>query len=378
MTTIPKRKYIVDVASYQPTDVSSYISLGAKAVIVKISEGTNYINPKATGQIASAKKHGVLPMAYFYATFSGNASRARTQASYAISQAKAKGLPNGTFFAVDWENGSGNYCGGSRANNTNAIIEAMKVIKSNGYKPLIYSGAAVLRSNVDINKIIKAFGTCIWVASYATMSAVSTANFGYFPSMNGVAIWQFTSNWHGLSVDASISLIDLSTAGSAHKKASKPKAKEKPKKQEFNLNVHPVCKWDIERVFVVTNHKGAYIYKDKELTKKTKLEKFNTVWKVYGEEGGAIRIGKNAYFDGRAGFTKSNPIAHNANKHAVVKVMLPHTHALTEPRSGCKVAYSLKQGAKYEVTGRVGRFLILKTSGGIKRYVTGNRAFVVL
>lgn len=377
MTTIPVKSYGADVASYQPSSVASYVKLGAKFIFTKISQSTNYVNPSAKAQIKSTKANGAMPMAYFYANFCGNSAVARAETNYAIKNAKVLGIPDGSYFAVDWENNGGNSIYGDVTNNTNAVITAMEVLKEAGYKPLLYSGADALRNRLQVSKVIKKFGTCIWVASYATMNAVSKANFNYFPSMDGVAIWQFTSNWHGMKVDANINLITLTTGKSAKKKPAATKAKSE-KHSNDELNIHPAIKWNIERVFIVSNKKGANLYSDKELTKPIALKKFNTVWQVFDEKDGAIQVAKNAYFDGRAGVTKSNPIAFNDNKHAVVKVMLPHTHALKSPDANAEKAYALEEGKKYEVVGRKGRFLLLKTENGSKRYVTGNRAFVVL
>ena len=52
MTEVEARSYGVDVASYQPSVVSY---TGAKFAVVKLTEGTNYLNPKAGQQIKSAK-----------------------------------------------------------------------------------------------------------------------------------------------------------------------------------------------------------------------------------------------------------------------------------------------------------------------------------
>ena len=103
----------------------------------------------------------------------------------------------------------------------------MTEIKKAGYKVGLYSGASVLRNNVDASTIVKKYGTCLWVASYATMGRIDTPNFGYFPSMDGVAMWQFTDNWHGLGVDGNITLIDLHAVNKS-KPAVKP-AKKVPK-----------------------------------------------------------------------------------------------------------------------------------------------------
>ena len=50
-STVSKRSYGVDVASYQSTNVSY---TGAKFAFVKLTQGTDYLNPKATAQIGRA------------------------------------------------------------------------------------------------------------------------------------------------------------------------------------------------------------------------------------------------------------------------------------------------------------------------------------
>lgn len=368
---VSERSYGVDVASFQSSDVKAYAKVGAKFVIVKISQSTNYINPKASEQLRTAKANGAMPMAYFYATFSNNSARANAEANYAAVNAKKLGLPAGSYFAVDWESGSGNECFASNFSaNTSALIEALDVLKAYGYKPLLYSGGYLMKTAIDTLKIIKRFGSILWVAAY--QSEKSKANFGYFPSMDGVAIWQFTDNWKWMNVDGNINVLPLDTGTQ-----EEPKREEK-KEDDWEMSFHPVVKWDVKRIFAVTNKDGAYLYKDTSLKQSIELKKYQTLWQVYGEKDGAIQVGKDLYFDGRAGITKSNPIAENSCKHCVVKVMFDNTHALTAPNADASKAYALKKGTKYECIGREGRFLQLKTADNSKRYVTGNRAYVVL
>ena len=82
-------------------------------------------------------------------------------------------------------------------------------------------------NNIQTSAVISKFGDCLWVASYATSGRIDKPNFGYFPSMNGVALWQFTDNWHGLNVDGNISLVDLHAEKKAQHQAVKPKPAEK-------------------------------------------------------------------------------------------------------------------------------------------------------
>ena len=366
-----KKSYGVDVASYQSTTVNY---TGAKFAIIKLTQGTDYLNPKADQQIKSAKANGLLVGGYFYANHGNSVSKARSEAKYAVAKAKTLGIPEGSYIADDFEQGSGNSVNGGVQANTDAIMAAMQVIKDAGYQPLVYSGAFVLRNHMSITRIVKSFGTCLWVASYKVSGRQDYADFNYFPSMDGVAIWQFTDNYRGLGVDGNICLIDL--------KISSGSSKSKPaKKATESLSQHPVVKWNVGAVAVVSNAKGAYVYTSSKLDKKesSKLKPCGSVWQVFGLENGAVKVGKDQYFDGRAVYVKANPIAYNDSKHAVAKIVMPHTHALDAPKADAGKVYGLALNSKVEIQGRVGRFLKIKElHKGKQVYVTGNRAYIVL
>lgn len=220
---VAKRSYGVDVSSFQGTNLSQYANLGAKFAVVKLSEGLDYRNPKAQAQINSAKDNGMMVSGYHYARFSANSGVAVQEGHYAVNSAVAVGLPKGSYLACDWETGSGNVTNKGYEASANAVLAFLDVIVAAGYKPLLYSGKALLTNNVNVKKITAKYGTCLWVASYKTMNRQDTADFGYFPSMDNIAIWQFSSNWYGLDVDANITLIDLkSDAPSLKPQSSKP------------------------------------------------------------------------------------------------------------------------------------------------------------
>lgn len=371
-STVSKRSYGVDVANWQGSTVDYP---NAKFALVKVTEGTNYINPKASAQIKSAKANGLLTGAYFYANHCASVSRAREEAKFAVAKAKAFGVPLGSYLADDFEQGDGNevYKNGANAN-TDAVLAAMQVIKDAGYKPLVYAGASIMRSNLNTSRIVKTFGTCLWVASYKVSGRQDYADFNYFPSMDGVAIWQFTDNYRGLNVDGNISLIDLKIDSDNHPVKSAEKATQ-------SLSQHPAVRWNIGAVAVVSNSKGAYVYTDSSLTKREsdKLKPQGSLWQVFGIKDGAIQVGKNQWFDGRAVYIKANPIAYNSEKHGVAKIISEHTHALDAPKPDAKKVYPLKLGSKVEIQGRVGRFLKIKElHNGKQVYVTGNHAYIVL
>lgn len=371
-STVSKKSYGVDLASYQSTNVSY---TGAKFALVKLTQGTDYLNPKATAQIKSAKANGLLVGGYFYANHSNSVSRAREEAKFAVAKAKAFGVPLGSYLADDFEQGDGNdvYKNGASAN-TDAVLAAMQVIKDAGYKPLVYAGAAIMRNLLSISRIVKSFGTCLWVASYKVSGRQDYADFNYFPSMDGVAIWQFTDNYKGYSVDGNITLIDLKISSGSSQSKSTNKTVE-------SLSQHPVVKWDIGAVAVVSNRKGAYIYTSSKLDKRAsdKLKPYKSMWQVFGLENGAVKVGKNQYFDGRAVYVKANPIAYNDAKHGIAKIVMPHTHALDAPKADAEKVYGLALNSTVEIQGRVGHFLKTKElHKGKQVYVTGNRAYIVL
>ena len=218
------RQYGVDVASYQPADVSSYHSNGASFCVVKLTQGTGYTNPKAAAQVQSSRSGHMYTHAYHYANFGSSVSQAKKEAAYflKVAQSSEIKISKKRYLWLDWESGSGNVTSGSKSANTEAILAFMDAVKAAGWRPGLYSGASLMRSAIDTAQVVKHYGTCLWVASYPTMAAVSTADFDYFPSMDGVAIWQFTSNWKGLGVDGNVALVDLNSD-------DKPKAEAKPK-----------------------------------------------------------------------------------------------------------------------------------------------------
>lgn len=217
------KTYGVDVASYQATDMAAYHKAGASFAIVKLTEGTDYVNPKASKQVDSSRANHLYTHAYHFARFGSSVSQAKKEAAYFIKQAKKEDISQKRMLWLDWESGSGNVVTGPKAANTAAILAFMDAIKAAGWRPGLYSGASLMRTAIDTAQVVKKYGTCLWVASYPTMAAVSTADFEYFPSMDGVAIWQFTSNWKGLGVDGNVAVAEINATEPAPK--PKPKAK---------------------------------------------------------------------------------------------------------------------------------------------------------
>lgn len=229
VTSVPNRSLGVDVSAYQGTDLSAYAHAGAKYAIVKTTEGTNWVNSHAAGQVQSAKQNGMMVMGYHFAHCGGNVSAARNEANYAISHAKQMGIPVHSYIAMDFETDAW----GNKQANTNAAIAFMQTVRNAGYLPMFYSGAAYMNEHFDTDQIIKQFPGSLWVAAYKTLGRQDAPDFNYFPSRNGIAIWQFTDNLKGLGVDGNINVLPLSFL--QPEQPAKPQPKPNP---TYQMTIH--------------------------------------------------------------------------------------------------------------------------------------------
>ncbi|WP_457589794.1 GH25 family lysozyme [Lactobacillus paragasseri] len=75
---------------------------------------------------------------------------------------------------------------------------------------MLYSSEWLLKAKVDTNKVTQKYPNSLWVASYKTMGRQDQPDYNYFPSMNNVAIWQYTQNWRGQNVDGNVNVLPLS------------------------------------------------------------------------------------------------------------------------------------------------------------------------
>ena len=207
---VPARSAGVDVSSWQSTNLNQQAKSGAQFAVVKVSEGTNYQNPNAQGQIQSAEQNNMMTMGYHYTHFGSDSNRAVQEGNYAVNSAQQAGLPQGSYLATDWEQDVNNNTNGSVEANTNAITSFMDTVHDGGYNPMLYSSEWLLKNKVDTNKISEKYPNALWVAKYKTNGREDNPDFNYFPSMDNVAIWQYTQNWRGQNVDGNVNVVPLS------------------------------------------------------------------------------------------------------------------------------------------------------------------------
>lgn len=181
-------KIMLDVASYQTDNPQWYkdaAAKGAKAVVVKLTEGLNYRNPKAAAQIKAAAGAGMLVHAYHYARYT-TSQLATAEGKFFAAEAKRQGLNGTSVLVADVEDLTQP---GQLTTATNAFTAATKAA---GF-PLsdVYSMRSWFQDGHLIPKQLTAKN--LWIAEYGVAA----------PNFSGAGTWQFTNNWLGMGVDAS-------------------------------------------------------------------------------------------------------------------------------------------------------------------------------
>lgn len=245
----------------QGTDLARYQGYSAqkgqasdKFSISQIGGYTNgYYYNQATykSQVSSGIAQGLRMHTYIWFEAGANSQRGRAIVQHFLPQIQT---PKGSIIALDVEGGlNGTY----KQANTNAIIAGMQTIKDAGYTPVLYTGKPYSQANLYPQQIVDKFGKDrLWIASYATMSASWSPNFNYFPSMDGIGQWQFTSKYAGKPLDGNVDLTGITKSGykgytnpSTGGKVVKPNTK--PSAVQEGLQANKTPKKDIKAGYTV-------------------------------------------------------------------------------------------------------------------------------
>ncbi|HIW89800.1 MAG TPA: LysM peptidoglycan-binding domain-containing protein [Candidatus Ligilactobacillus excrementipullorum] len=199
------------------TDLAKYQGYSAqkgreedKFAISQIGGYTNgyfYNQDTYKSQISSGIAQGLRMHTYIWFEPYGNSALAANEVNHFINQIQT---PKGSIVALDFEEGAGV----NKQDNTDAAMKGMQIIKDKGFTPVLYTGKYFANQHMYPNQIINKFGkNRLWIASYATMNASYGPNFNYFPSMDGVGMWQWTSNYAGKPLDGDVDLTGITKAG---------------------------------------------------------------------------------------------------------------------------------------------------------------------
>ncbi|QRQ98822.1 hypothetical protein Lp900_02646 [Lactiplantibacillus plantarum] len=190
--------------------------------------GTNIPQTTYATQVSSAKQAGKRVHTYLWDGVGGNMTNAKAMMAYYLPRVMT---PKGSIVALDYEDGASN----SVTANTSAILAQMKLIKDAGYTPVLYSGKAYLNAHVNTSAIVRAYGNCLWLAEYPDYLVRTSPNYNYFPSMDGVAIFQFTSMYKAGGLDGDVDLTGITKSG--YTTASKKQAQANVKKAQATFKV---------------------------------------------------------------------------------------------------------------------------------------------
>ena len=186
-----KNDLFVDVASHQGYNITGILGqMGTTNTIIKISESTSYINPCLSAQVEQSNPIGF----YHYAWFGGDVAEAEREALYFIDNVPQKVK----YLCLDYED----HASGDKQANTDACLRFMEILKENGYEPIYYSYKPFTLNNIYYEQILARFPNSLWIAGYGLNDG--NADFNYFPSMDGIRWWQYSSN----PFDKNIVLLD--------------------------------------------------------------------------------------------------------------------------------------------------------------------------
>ncbi|EMF0460975.1 LysM peptidoglycan-binding domain-containing protein, partial [Enterococcus hirae] len=157
-------------------------------------------------QVASAIAQGKRAHTYIWYDTYGNMDIAKHTMDYFLPKIQT---PKGSIVALDFEHGASS----DRNANTETILYGMRRIKQAGYTPMYYSYKPFTLQYVDYQRIIKEFPNSLWIAGYPSYNVTPEPLYNYFPSMDGVAIWQFTSTYIAGGLDGNVDLTGITDNG---------------------------------------------------------------------------------------------------------------------------------------------------------------------
>ena len=157
-------------------------------------------------QVASAIAQGKRAHTYIWYDTWGNMDIAKTTMDYFLPKIQT---PKGSIVALDFEHGASS----NKQANTETILYGMRRIKQAGYTPMYYSYKPFTLQYVDYQRIIKEFPNSLWIAAYPSYEVTPEPLYAYFPSMEGIGIWQFTSTYIAGGLDGNVDLIGITDSG---------------------------------------------------------------------------------------------------------------------------------------------------------------------
>lgn len=151
-----------------------------------------------SSQVQNARSRGLHAHTYIYSQFSGR-WQADQMLNYYLPRIQT---PKGSIVALDVESGNPD---------TDSVLYALQRIKDAGYTPILYGYKNFLVSHLNLQYISTQYP--LWLAEYPDYSVRRFPNYGFFPSFNNVAIFQFTSTYVPGGLDGDVDLTGITDNG---------------------------------------------------------------------------------------------------------------------------------------------------------------------
>lgn len=212
------------------------------AQIGGINTGGIYTQSTYHSQVATGIAQGLRMHTYIWYQVSSDISKAKQCMDYFLPRVQT---PKNSIVALDYEDGAS--C--DQSANTDAILYGMNRIKQAGYTPIYYSYKPYTLAHVDYKRILAAYPNSLWIAAYKDYNITTAPDYRYFPTMDGVAQWQFTSMYKAGGLDGNVDLTGITQNGYRKGDAAKPITKPTAVKQGVKADNTP--KADIKAGYTV-------------------------------------------------------------------------------------------------------------------------------
>ena len=207
-----------------------------------INTGGIYTQATYQSQVATGIAQGLRMHTYIWYQVGGDKQVAKKCMDYFLPRVQT---PKGSIVALDYEDGAS----ASVSANTDAILYGMRRVKQSGYTPVYYSYKPYTLSHVDYKRILAEFPNSLWIAAYKDYNVTTAPDYRYFPSMDGVAQWQFTSCYRAGGLDGNVDLTGITQNGYRKGDTNKPVSKPTAVKQGIKADNTP--KADIKPGYTV-------------------------------------------------------------------------------------------------------------------------------
>lgn len=207
-----------------------------------INQGGIYTQATYQAQVATGIAQGLRMHTYIWYQVGGDKQAAKQCMDYFLPRIQT---PKGSIIALDYEDGAS----ASVSANTDAILYGMQRISDAGYTPVYYSYKPYTLAHVDYKRILAAYPNALWIAAYKDYKITTTPDYAYFPTMDGVAQWQFTSMYRSGGLDGNVDLLGITQNGYRKGDAAKPVTKPSAVKQGIKADNTP--KADIKPGYTV-------------------------------------------------------------------------------------------------------------------------------